>query len=371
MSVCTAVRACGGEVPEGVLSACAGCCRSCHRMYPLSRRGDIFMSVVLDVRNLTVSFPPMRQEHAAPKRFVAVDDVSFTVENGTVTGIVGESGCGKTTLARSLVLFQKPDAGRVLLSGTDILTLTGRRRATERRKMQMIFQNPYLSLDPRMTAGECVGEALSRDLCRSAAVKRDTVASYLAKTGLDPAMQIRYPHEFSGGQRQRIAIARALAAQPLLLIADEPVSSLDVSVAAQILTLFKQLQEQLSLTMLFISHDLAVVRFISQNIIIMYRGSIVEYGETNAIFTTPLHPYTRQLLQAIPDIPESPDAPPFFENAALTNSAEGAATGCAFSPRCPLAEAACLQNIPELRSFGHLKNVHACACFKADGMSAR
>jgi oligopeptide transport system ATP-binding protein len=323
---------------------------------------------LLDVKNLSVSFSTKGEHGFAARsasRIRAVDSVSFTLEKGTVTGIVGESGCGKTTLARTIARFQKADGGTVFVNGTDLLRLSGRKLRKFRRRIQMVFQNPFASLDPRMTIFGIINEAIAAAPKRNAAERRRLVATYLEMTGLDPSLMYKFPYEFSGGQRQRIAIARALAAEPSIIVADEPVSSLDVSVAAQILNLFSSLRKRLDLSMLFISHDLAVVRFISQNIIIMYRGRIVESGTTEAIFKQPLHPYTLNLLQSVPDIVES-SVTPFFEAASLKELAGSLSQGCAYAARCDIVREECRTEIPPLQCSEDQGSKHYCACFCAD-----
>ncbi len=320
------------------------------------------------MRNLTVSFRKKQtaeyQEEDGKDRFKAVDDVSFTIEKGTALGLVGESGCGKTTIARAIAGFQKIDSGSILLEGEDIFRLKASELSRKRRRMQMVFQNPFASLDPRMTIFHAIAEAVTAEKTFNRKELVGRVVGFLEMVGLDSAAMYRFPHEFSGGQRQRIAIARALAAQPSLIIADEPVSSLDVSVAAQVLNLLKELRDFQKLTMLFISHDLAVVRFICHKIIVMFKGRIIEEGPADAVFSSPLHPYTRMLLKALPVIHSSENIKPFFESVPVLDvKKEYHGNGCSFAPRCEFADEQCLYVAPLLRQFD--EKGRRCACFKA------
>ena len=232
-----------------------------------------------------------------------MDGVSFSIAPGQTVGLVGESGCGKTTLGRAIVRLIDPTSGSILLDGQDITRIRAAKMRPIRRKLQMIFQDPYGSLDPRMTIEQSIGEGLDiHDLADGHIDRRRRIIELLEAVGLDPAYAHRYPHEFSGGQRQRIGIARALAVDPRLIICDEPVSALDVSVQAQIINLLQDLQEQRGIAYLFIAHDLAVVEHISRVIMVMYQGKIVEMGEAGAIVESPTHPYTRSLISAVPQI---------------------------------------------------------------------
>jgi oligopeptide/dipeptide ABC transporter ATP-binding protein len=287
----------------------------------------------------------------------AVDGVSLTIRKGETLGLVGESGCGKSTLGRMIAGILPPTAGSVALDGAPVMV--GGRKADTR--VQMIFQDPFASLDPRMRVGDIVAEGPLAHGLIDRAGKSDYVGGHLARAGLDPALADRFPHQFSGGQRQRIAIARALAMQPDLLVCDEPVASLDVSIQAQIVNLFLKLRRELAITLIFISHDLSIVRHVSDHVAIMYLGRIVESGPTQAVYSEPKHPYTRGLLESVPrlvleddalvqlrpivgEIP-SPLAPP---------------PGCHFNPRCPIAIDRCRLEDPVLRALspGHFAACH-------------
>src|SRR6476660_323467 len=259
---------------------------------------------LLEVKDLRVWFPVfgglLRRRISDVK---AVDGVSFRVESGQTVGLVGESGSGKTTVGRALLKLQKATSGEVFFEGKNILLLSEREFRPTRRKAQMIFQDPYGSLNPRMTCGDVIGEALEihfREM--SSGDRRDAVAALLKQVGLEPEMASRYPHEFSGGQRQRIGIARALAVKPRFIVCDEPVSALDVSVQGQIINLLEDLQEELGLSYLFIAHDLAVIEHISDYVLVMHRGKIVEAASAEAIYENPQHQYTKTLLAAVPQL---------------------------------------------------------------------
>ncbi len=332
------------------------------------KAGDECKMPLLSVRDLTVHFPIKRgflvQREVA--RVKAVDGVSFDISPGETLGLVGESGSGKTTTAKAVIQLHRPHGGSVQFEGQELVGLSNSAMRAVRRKMGMVFQDPYGSLNPRMRAGDIVGEPLKvHGLATDKADYRKQVADLLTRVGLSPAMAERFPNEFSGGQRQRLGVARAIAAKPSLLIMDESVSALDVSIQAQILNLLQDLQEQYNLAYLFIAHDLSVVRHISHRVAVMYLGKVVEVADAKDLYERPLHPYTQALLSAIPtpnpihersreriilrgDLP-SPMYPP---------------TGCSFSTRCPIATLQCSEGTPELRNLA--PNQQA-ACFLAEG----
>ena len=296
----------------------------------------------------------------------AVDDISFFVRRGETLGIVGESGCGKTTTGRCILQLYRPTAGQIIFDGQDLSRLSSKQMRAVRRELQVIFQDPYSSLNPRMTAGNIIGEPLRvHKLVSSDAEYRDRVAELLLNVGLNPYMADRFPHEFSGGQRQRIGVARALSVGPKFIVADEPVSALDVSIQAQIINLLESLQEQYDLTYLFIAHDLSVVRHISDRVGVMYLGHIVELAERNEIYLNPVHPYTQALLSAVP-IPD-PVADAQRERILLTGEVPSPLdppSGCVFHPRCPIATEECSRVVPELRE---VQPGHWTACIRAAG----
>lgn len=318
-------------------------------------------SGLIEGHNLTRWFP-FRQGFSGTGHIRAVTDVSITVARGEAVGLVGESGSGKSTIGRLMLGLQPLTSGRVVFDGKDLADAKGRGRKQLRRRMQLVFQDPYSSLDPRRDVGAQIGDGLTIHHIGTPQLRRERVEELLIQVGLDPSVARRYPDQFSGGQRQRLAIARALATDPEFLVADEPVSALDVSVQAQVLRVLSDLQRRLGLAMLFISHDLAVVRHVCDRVIVLYLGQIMEQGPTSQVFSDPRHPYTRALLSATPSFepnwlarrqrlggePPSPAALP---------------KGCVFNTRCPLATDACRQGPIASVDFG---GGHSAACIHTD-----
>ncbi len=311
----------------------------------------------IEVQQLKQYFPTRAGGKKATVK--AVDDISFTIAKGETLGLVGESGCGKTTTGRSILRLYQPTAGSILYDGADI---THAKMLPYRRKMQIVFQDPYSSLDPRMTVSDIVGEALDiHHLAENTKDRQDKILSLLETVGLSAQHAQRYPHEFSGGQRQRVGIARALAVEPEFLVCDEPISALDVSIQAQIINMFADLQTQRGLTYLFIAHDLAVVRHISQRIAVMYLGKIVEIGPSDTVAFHSAHPYTRSLLSAIPiPDPRTARAARRIVLAGDVPSPLHPPSGCRFRTRCPYADALCAQADPPLTQLspGHFAACH-------------
>ena len=320
---------------------------------------------LLQVHELKKHFPIYKGVFSRVSGHVrAVDGVSFEIARGETLGLVGESGCGKSTAGRTILRLLEPSSGRISVGGEDITALGPEQMLPYRRRMQMIYQDPYASLNPRMPAGEIVGEPLAIHAIGDPAERRERVAHLFDRVGLRPELIGAYPHEFSGGQRQRIGIARALALNPELIVGDEPVSALDVSIQAQIINLLMDLQDEFKLSYLFVAHDLAVVEHISHRVAVMYLGRIVETTDKKTLFETPLHPYTEALLSAVPipkarakgrkrvilkgDVP-SPINPP---------------SGCHFHTRCPYAMARCRTDLPELRE---ILPSHRVACHLHEG----
>ena len=319
---------------------------------------------LIEVRGLKKHFPILKGLFSRPAGTVyAVDGVSFHINHGETLGLVGESGCGKSTVGRTLLKLMEPTAGQIILRGEDITDHNQGRMLPYRRQMQMIYQDPYASLNPRMSAGEIVGEPMVIHRVAAGDERRDRVAALFKRVGLRPELMGSYPHEFSGGQRQRIGIARALALSPELVVGDEPVSALDVSIQAQIINLLMDLQDEFKLSYLFIAHDLAVVEHLSHRVAVMYLGRIVELTDKTSLFDMPLHPYTEALLSAVPipkytarsrrrvilkgDVP-SPINPP---------------KGCHFHERCLYAYARCREETPVLRE---VMPAHLAACHLHD-----
>jgi oligopeptide/dipeptide ABC transporter ATP-binding protein len=320
---------------------------------------------LLEVRDLVKHFPlphtlldvALRR---APEHVRAVDGVSFTLRRGRTLGLVGESGCGKSTLGRCLLRLYDADRGEIRFDGVDLMGLTETALAPYRKRMQVVFQDPYASLNPRQRVDRTLHEVLQVHAIGAPADRRRRVDELLVQVGLSPADGRKYPGEFSGGQRQRIGIARALAVEPELLIADEPLSALDVSIQAQILQLLLDLRESLGLTMIFISHDLRVVRYLSDEVAVMYLGRIVEHAPTAELFARPQHPYTMALLSAVPEVGGDRREPTPIEGE--PPSAVRIPGGCRFHPRCPWKVDRCLRESPELVELGP---AHVVACHVA------
>jgi peptide/nickel transport system ATP-binding protein len=321
-------------------------------------------NVLLQVEGVVLDYELPRQHLLGPRpRLRALDGVSFSVARGESFGLVGESGCGKSSLARVIMALQAPGAGRVLFQGHDLYAQSPAALLKLRRGFQMVFQDPYGSLDPRHSVAWIVAEPLLGQERRGAEARRDQVEETLRAVGLKAGDALKFPHEFSGGQRQRIAIARALITRPALLVADEPVSALDVSVQAQVLNLMMALRKDFGLSYLFISHDLAVVSRVTDRVAVMFEGRLVETGPTAELFAAPAHPYTKALLEAVPGSrtpgrrrrPKSQSDP--VEAPGGSQAAKG--LGCAYAQRCSLADARCLSDSPLLRDIG---NKHRVAC---------
>ena len=321
--------------------------------------------VVLEAYDLRREYTVKRGLFAAPGTVKALNGVSFVLEAGKTLAVVGESGCGKSTLARLLTMIEPPTSGRLVLDGIDVAAADAAQRRRLRRDIQIVFQNPYGSLNPRQTIGRALEEPLRVNTQMTAAERDAAVREMMAKVGLRPEFHGRYPHMFSGGQRQRIAIARALMLRPKVLVLDEPVSALDVSIRAQVLNLLVDLQREFGLAYVFISHDLSVVRHVADDVLVMYLGRVVELASRDELFANPQHPYTRALLSATPvadpdakreriilkgELP-SPFAPP---------------SGCPFHPRCPLAMPVCRGEMPRLEG----EAAHQTACYAVEAAAA-
>lgn len=314
---------------------------------------------LVTVRELVKHFPVEGSDDVVR----AVDGVSFDIIRGETLGLVGESGCGKSTVGRCLLRLIEPTSGQITFDGRNVLSLRGNELRQLRREMQIVFQDPYASLNPRMKVGDIVGEPLVIHKIGTKTERRERVAELLRRVGLDPNYRSRYPHEFSGGQRQRIGVARTLALNPKLIVADEPVSALDVSVQAQVVNLLQDLQQEFGLTYLFISHGLAVVEHISTRVAVMYLGRIVEVAAAAELYARPLHPYTQALLSAIP----VPDPKRTRERIVLQGDVPtpiNPPSGCRFRTRCPIAIDECARIDPELRE---ISPGHTAACIRVEG----
>jgi len=321
--------------------------------------------ILVDVKDLAVYFPLFKGVVFKKKigDIKAVDGVNFFLRKGETLGLVGESGCGKTTTGRAILQLDRPTRGQVFFEGAEMAKLSEKELRPMRRKMQMIFQDPFGSLNPRMTAGDTVGEPLLiHKMAKSKAQYREQVHELLRTVGLNPGMGDRYPHEFSGGQRQRIGIARALSVKPSFIVCDEPISALDVSIQAQIINLLEELQEEFNLTYLFIAHDLAVVRHISDRIAVMYLGDIVEIAGRRDLYRNPLHPYTQALLAAVP-VPD-PQVEAKRQHVIIEGevpSPFNPPSGCKFHPRCRMAVSPiCAEKVPSLDKVDGFEHWVAC-----------
>ena len=333
---------------------------------PASPNGD----TIVQVNDIRMYFPVtsgiLFQRKVADVK--AVDKVDFDIRRGETLGLVGESGCGKTTLGRVVLMLYKATSGNVVFEGKDLTTMKSGDIRRMRRRMQMIFQDPYASLNPRMSIGAIISEPIViHGLAKDRKERQERVQELMRIVGLNPYYANRYPHEFSGGQRQRIGIARALAVQPTFIVADEPVSALDVSIQAQIINLLEELQDSFGLTYLFIAHDLSVVRHISDRVAVMYLGKLMELTDRVELYENPLHPYTKALLSAVP-IPD-PKIEATRERVILTGDVPSPLhppAGCVFHTRCPIAEqgAGCYDKVPEWRNVGGPGKEHWVACHK-------
>jgi oligopeptide/dipeptide ABC transporter ATP-binding protein len=330
------------------------------------------VTALLEAEDLVKHFPAARNLFGRPTAFVrAVDGVSFHVDAGETLALVGESGCGKSTVSRLVLRLIEPDSGRIRFEGRDLLAFDANALRAFRRQAQIIFQDPYASLNPRMTVGQILGEPLALHNLTPSDKRRARIEELLRLVGLDPRFARRYPHEFSGGQRQRIAIARALAVEPKLIICDEPVSALDVSIRSQILNLLRDLQQRLGLAYIFVSHDLAVVKHIADRVAVMNLGTIVETADTEALFAAPRHPYSRALLSAIPvPKPQAKRARMILQGE--MPSALNPPTGCRFHTRCPFVVERCRTEVPELigDGTGRAATKHEVACHRVAELPA-
>ena len=320
--------------------------------------------VILEVRDLVKHFPVGGGFFGGKPALVkAVDGVSFSIRRGETLGLVGESGCGKTTTGRCILQLEKPTSGQIIFEGQELTAFSEKELRKVRRRMQVIFQDPYSSLNPRMTVGQIIAEPLAvHAIVPERWARKARVTQLLSHAGLLPAMADRYPHELSGGQRQRVGVARALAMEPSLIICDEPVSALDVSIQAQIINLLEELQAEFGLTYLFVAHDLSVVRHISDRVAVMYLGKIAEITDRKSLYESPQHPYTKALLSAVP-IPD-PAVEAGRERVVLGGEVPSPLSpppGCVFHPRCPIAVDECRRIVPELRE---VRPDHQAACIR-------
>jgi oligopeptide/dipeptide ABC transporter ATP-binding protein len=318
-------------------------------------------ATILEVEDLKKYFPIRRGFFQRVSSWVrAVESVSFMIKGGRTLGLVGESGCGKTTVARLILKLLEADEGKIIFGGQDITDLSEAEMKPLRKEIQIIFQDPYGSLNPRMTIGQSIGEGLKIAGIDNRSEKQQRLENLLKMVGMSPAAVDRYPHEFSGGQRQRIGIARALSVEPALIICDEPISALDVSIQAQIINLLKDLQAQLNLSYLFISHDLNVVSYLCDMVAVMYKGHIMEYSATDELFDNPVHPYTHLLLSAIPDTQQG-DLGEMNMMGDEPASTVNPPAGCSFQDRCPISEERCAQSSIDFEKVGE---DHMVRCWK-------
>lgn len=320
------------------------------------------MEYLIEVKGLKKYFPVRRGTFRKSASYnKAVDNISFGIRKGETLGLVGESGCGKTTCGRTILKLYEPTGGKIIYKGKDITNISDKQMLNYRRKMQVIFQDPYASLDPRMTVGDIVGEAIDIHKLMSRNERIERIHYLLNRVGLNSEHANRYPHEFSGGQRQRIGIARALAVQPEFIVCDEPISALDVSIQAQVVNMLEDLQNDLGLTYLFIAHDLSMVKHISNRVGVMYLGKLVELSKSNELYSHPMHPYTQALLSAIPiPDPEETDSKKRIILEGEIPSPIDPPPGCRFKQRCRYAKPICGEREPELRelSGGHYVACH-------------
>ena len=314
---------------------------------------------LLEVKDLKKWFPAKKSPFSREKVFIkAVDGVSFTLNEGETLGVVGESGCGKSTMGRSVLRLLEPTGGQVIFNGVDYTALKDKELRDSRKDLQIIFQDPYASLDPRMTIGDIIAEPLDIQLKLPAKERMQRVLETMERAGLNTRFVNRYPHEFSGGQRQRIGIARAIVLNPKIMVCDEPVSAFDVSIQAQVINLLMDLQKEMGMAYIFISHDLSVIKHISDRVAVMYLGHLVEIADKKDIYAHPMHPYTVALLSAIP----VPDRKHKKEKIVLEGDLPSPAnppSGCVFHTRCYKAQDICKTEVPELKDCG---NGHCCAC---------
>ena len=323
---------------------------------------------LLEVKDLKKWFPAKSSPFSKEKVFIkAVDGVSFTLNAGETLGVVGESGCGKSTMGRSVLRLLEPTNGQVLFEGKDYTALKSSELAKSRSDLQIIFQDPYASLDPRMTIGDIIGEPLDIQLKLPTKERMERVLKTMERVGLNTRYVNRYPHEFSGGQRQRIGIARAIVLNPSLVVCDEPVSALDVSIQSQVLNLLRQLQESMGMAYIFISHNLSVIKHISDRVMVMYLGHVVELADKKELFANPSHPYTQALLSAIP-VPERHSKRKKIILQGDLPSPANPPSGCIFHTRCFMAQEICSTQKPELRDIG---GGHLCACHFCNGACAQ